>query len=230
MRLDKFLAHNGYGSRNDVKKLLKEKVVTVNGNVVTKGTLKIDVDHDIVKVDTEEIDYIEKVYYMMNKPAGYICSHYSNLYPSVIELIDTHREDLIMVGRLDVDTEGLLLITNDGQFSHQIAHGKKDITKTYYVELRDEFNETYIQDLETGIMLDEDLLKPAKVEIIDKLSLYLTISEGKYHQVKRMMNYADNEVIYLQRVRIGNLDLDDNLELGDYRYLSDDEIESLLES
>lgn len=230
MRLDKFLAHNGYGSRNDVKKLLKEKVVTVNGNVITKGTLKLDVDHDIVKVDTEEIDYIGKVYYMMNKPAGYICSHYSNLYPSVIELIDTHREDLIMVGRLDVDTEGLLLITNDGQFSHQIAHGKKDIRKTYYVELRDEFNEAYIEDLEAGIMLDEDLLKPAKVEIIDKLSLYLTISEGKYHQVKRMMNYADNEVIYLQRVRIGNLDLDEGLELGDYRYLSDDEIESLLES
>lgn len=224
MRLDKFLAHNGYGSRNDVKKLLKEKIVTVNDEIVTKGTYKVDIEKDVVKVMMEAIEYEEKVYYMMNKPAGYICSHYSNLYPSVIELIDTHRDDLIMVGRLDVDTEGLLLITNDGQFSHRVAHGKKEVYKTYYVELRDEFDESYISELENGIMLDDEMLKEAHIEMIDKQSLYLSIAEGKYHQVKRMMNYANNEVIYLQRVKIGDLLLDENLNLGEYRSLTEEEI------
>lgn len=224
MRLDKFLAHNGYGSRNDVKKLLKEKIVTVNGDVVTKGTVKIDLEHDVVSVMMEAIDYVEKVYYMINKPAGYICSHHSNLYPSVLDLIDTNRDDLIMVGRLDVDTEGLLLITSDGQFSHRVAHGNKDVYKTYYVELRDKFNENYISELEAGIMLDDEMLKEASIEMIDEQSLYLSIAEGKYHQVKRMMIYADNEVVYLKRMRIGDVLLDETLELGEYRELSEAEI------
>ena len=225
MRIDKFLAHNGYGSRNDVKKLLKDKIVTINGEIVTKATVKVNLESDLVEVNMEAIHYEENVYYMINKPAGYICSHHSNLYPSVLDLIDTHRDDLIMVGRLDVDTEGLLLITNDGKFSHQVAHGKKDVTKTYYVELRDAFDQSYISDLETGIMLDDELLKPAKVELLDTHSLLLTISEGKYHQVKRMMHYAHNEVIYLFRTRIGDLELDGDLDGGEYRSLSEEEIE-----
>lgn len=225
MRLDKFLAHNGYGSRNDVKKLLKEKIVTVNDKIVTKGTYKLNVAEDVVRVLMDEIEYEENVYYMMNKPAGYICSHHSNLYPSVLQLIDTHRDDLIMVGRLDVDTEGLLLITNDGQFSHRVAHGNKEVYKTYYVKLRDKFDESYITELESGIMLDDEMLKPASIDLIDDQSLYLSIAEGKYHQVKRMMIYANNEVIYLQRVRIGHLELDESLQLGDYRSLTEEELE-----
>lgn len=228
MRLDKFLAHNGYGSRNDAKKIIKAKLVSINGEIVSKSTYKVNVDSDIVTVDNEEIHYFEKVYYMLNKPAGYISSHYSNLYPSVIELIDTVRDDLIMVGRLDVDTEGLLLITNDGKFSHNVIHGKKDVYKTYYVELRDIYDEAYTSDLEAGILMDEEILKPAFIEIISDKSLYLSIAEGKYHQVKRMMNYANNEVTYLKRIKIGNLDLDESLALGEYRDLTEAEIEELL--
>ena len=228
MRLDKFLAHNGYGSRNDAKKIIKAKLVSVNNEVVTKATYKVDINNDLVTVDNVEIHYFEKVYYMLNKPAGYICSHYSNLYPSVIDLIDTVRDDLIMVGRLDVDTEGLLLITNDGKFSHNVIHGKKDVYKTYYVELKDNYDESYTKDLEAGILMDEDILKPAFVELISDKSLYLSIAEGKYHQVKRMMNYANNEVTYLKRIKIGNLDLDESLDLGEYRDLSENENEELL--
>lgn len=224
MRIDKFLAHNGYGSRNDAKKLIKAKLVMVNDELVTKATYNVDIESDVVSVDMEEIEYFEKVYYMLNKPAGYICSHESKNYPSVLDLIDTNHKDLIMVGRLDADTEGLLLVTNDGQFSHRVAHGKKEIPKTYYVELEEDFNEDYIEVFEGGIMLDEFLLKPAYTEVLTPRSIHLTISEGRYHQVKRMMHYANNQVTYLNRRKIGHLALDESLAFGEYRDLSEEEI------
>lgn len=224
MRIDKFLAHNGYGSRNDVKKLIKAKLVTVNGNVVSKSTYNVDLDRDVVEVDMEEVTYFEKVYIMLNKPAGYICSHTHDLYPSVLDLIDTSQDDLIMVGRLDADTEGLLLITNDGKFSHRVAHGKKDISKTYYVDLAEDFDESYIDVFESGIMLDEFLLKPAFTNVLSPRSILLTIAEGRYHQVKRMMKYANNEVVYLNRRQIGQLHIDEDLALGEYRHLTKEEI------
>lgn len=227
MRIDKFLAHNGFGSRNDVKKLLKDGHVLVNGEVVVKASMKIDVNKDIVIVDDEAISYQEKVYIMLNKPSGYICSHDARHYPSVLELIDDYYHDLIIVGRLDVDTEGLLLISNDGKLSHRVAHGKNDIYKKYYVELKDVFDQSYIEEFKAGIALSDAILKPAFIEMIDDKSLYISISEGRYHQVKRMMNYAQNEVIYLARIQIGDLILDENLELGEYRELTDEELLSL---
>src|SRR5690606_38337983 len=118
---------------------------------------------------------------------------------------DDHRTDLIIVGRLDVDTEGLLIITKDGQFSHQVIHGKKEIYKEYYVELEHEFDTSFISQLEHGIQLDELTLKPAKVEMVSETSLLLSIAEGKYHQVKRMMHYCNNDVVYLKRVALGAL-------------------------
>lgn len=227
MRIDKFLAHNGFGSRSDVKKLIKDGHVYVNDEKVTKPTLKIDINNDLVFVDDEAITYKEKVYYMLNKPSGYVCSHDTTFYPSVLELIDTLRDDLIIVGRLDVDTEGLLLITSDGKFSHQIIHGKHNVYKKYYVELKDDFKEEYIELFKEGIALSDAKLKPAFVEMIDSKSLYISIGEGRYHQVKRMMNFAENEVIYLQRVKIGNLELDENLYIGEYRELTLAEIENI---
>ena len=217
MRLDKFLANNGFGSRKDVKKIIKSKVVTVNNKITTDSGAHINIENDIVSVGNKIIAYTKDVYYMLNKPSGYICSHDTGLYPSVLDLIDDTRTDLIIVGRLDVDTEGLLLITNDGQFLHQVAHGKKEIAKQYYVELEKEFDLRYIPELETGITLEDGLLKPAKIEMINSTSLLLSISEGKYHQVKRMMHYCNNDVIYLKRVKIGDLKLDKNLELGEYK-------------
>lgn len=229
MRLDKFLANYGLGSRKEVKKFLKEGLVKVNGKVVKQASTKIDPDHDNVQFLDQIIEFQEDVYYMLHKPEGYICSHEGSLYPSVLELIDDLRSDLIMVGRLDVDTEGLLLISNDGQFAHQVAHGKKDVKKKYYIELEKTMDQKCIPDLEEGILLDGEKTKAAKVEMIDEKRLYLSISEGKYHQVKRMMHYCDNEVKYLKRVQIGDLKLDPSLDLGEYRALKPEEIELFIE-
>lgn len=224
MRLDKYLAHNNYGTRKEVRSIIKEKRVIVNGEVVTNAGEILNINEDEISVDGVTINYVENVYYMMNKPQNYECTHIEDKYPSVLELLPTNHKDLFFVGRLDVDTEGLLLITNDGQFSHKIAHGNKDIYKTYYVGLKDTFDKTFISELQQGIPLDGELLKPAKVEIIDDKVILLSIGEGKYHQVKRMMHYCNNEVTYLKRISIGNLKLDESLNLGEYRMLTQEEI------
>ena len=228
MRLDKFLAHNGYGTRKDVRKLIKDKHVYVNGDIITDHGFKVNLDQDEVRVGFDTINYTENVYYMLNKPQDTISSTESELYPSVLELLETQRTDLIIVGRLDVDTEGLLLITNDGQFAHQISHGKKNIYKTYYVELQKPFNKKYLEILTQGLELSDGPVKGAKVELIDEMRLLLSISEGKYHQVKRMMHACDNEVAYLKRIQIGSLMLDESLDLGASRLLTDEEIALLL--
>ena len=224
MRLDKFLAHNGFGTRKDVKALVKKGIVVVNGLVIKDASHTLNIASDLVVVDGETLRYEEDVYFMMNKPAGYICSHDAVEYPSVLELIEDFRKDLCFVGRLDADTEGLLLITNDGQFSHRIAHGKRDVTKQYLVHLEKAFDPRFIEILQQGIALDDVPIKPAQVEVLDVDKILLTISEGKYHQVKRMMHYCENQVVYLKRVKIGSLSLDESLGLGEYRNLSLDEI------
>ena len=224
MRLDKFLSTNGFGSRRDAKKLVKKKAIKVNDVIVRDPSMILNLDHDTIKVNDIKIDYKKDVYYMLNKPANTISSHDAKDYPSVLDLIDDPRRDLIIVGRLDVDTEGLLLITNDGQFSHRVSHGKKDIHKQYYVELEEDFNSKFIKDLEHGIPMDDGILKPAKVELVSKKAILLSIAEGKYHQVKRMMHYCENEVTYLKRVQIGDLRLDKDLDLGEYRELTENEI------
>lgn len=228
MRLDKFISMNGYGSRKEVRSFIKAKHVLVNKVIIKDAGTIINPEMDIVEVNGTPIEFTSDVYLMLNKPQGYICEHNPVQYPSVLELLDTKRNDLFFVGRLDADTEGLLLITNDGQFAHQIAHGKKDITKTYEVHLMKPFNINYIKDLEIGILLDDGIIKPAHVDVIEPDVIHLTISEGKYHQVKRMMIYCDNEVRYLKRLSIGALQLDNNLKLGQSRNLTIDEIQTLL--
>lgn len=224
MRVDKFLAKNNFGSRSDVKRIIKKKLVSINDLVITDSSRHVDLDKDIVKVQDQIIDYKKDVYYMLNKPSGYISSHDEGQYPSVLELIHDDRNDLIFVGRLDVDTEGLLLITNDGKFSHQVAHGKKEVYKQYYAELEKTFDQTFIAQLEAGIPMDDTILKPARLEMVNENTILLSIAEGKYHQVKRMMHYCDNEVTYLKRLKIGDLELDKNLQVGEYRELSQNEI------
>ncbi|MEG0416133.1 MAG: pseudouridine synthase [Erysipelothrix sp.] len=224
MRLDKFLSHTGFGSRKEVRLMIKKSYVKVNDNVIKDIGYILNLENDKVTVHDEIVEFEEEVYIMINKPRDYICAHDAVEYPSVLELINNSRSDLFFVGRLDADTEGLLIITNDGQFSHRVAHGKKDIKKQYYVELAHNFDETFVVDLEKGVPMDDSILKPAEVEIIDPQTILLTISEGKYHQVKRMMHYCNNEVSYLKRVRIGELNLDPRLKLGEYRSLTKDEI------
>ncbi len=225
MRIDKLLSHVGYGSRKQVRTLLKSGTVRVNDTLIKDPKSHVNLDIDHVYVDDQLIEYEAKVYIMMHKPYGYECTHTPDLYPSVLELINQYREDLMMVGRLDVDTEGLLLITNDGQFLHNVAHGKKDIYKTYYVELEREFDSKYIDALNQGLELDGQKLKPAKVEIIENNRILLSIAEGKYHQVKRMMALCHNYVTYLKRIQIGPLKLDDTLEPGEYRSLTEKELD-----
>ncbi len=224
MRIDKFLAHNNFGSRKSVRQLLKQKRVRQNDIILTDPSTIINTDKDIIYVDDDAIFYQKNIYIMMNKPQGYECTHAPNMYPSVLELLDIYRDDLIFVGRLDADTEGLLLITNDGKFSHNIAHGKKEIYKSYYVELDRIFDIDFIPQLNKGISLDDQPLKPAYVTLLKPNTIILSIAEGKYHQVKRMMHYCNNEVTYLKRVKIGNLELDPLLEPGYYRDLTQDEI------
>lgn len=228
MRLDKFLAHNNFGTRKEVKDLIKSKRVSINNIIAKDSGRLLNLASDIVKVDNEVVNYTKDLYLMINKPSGYVCSHREDSYPSVLDLIDEQRKDLIMVGRLDADTEGLLFITNDGQFSHHVISGKHDIMKTYYVELKEIFDESFTTILEQGMPFENGFLKPAKVEVLSPKSINLSISEGKYHQVKRMMHACNNEVTYLKRIAIGSVVLDPKLNTGEYRTLTTDEIESFM--
>lgn len=225
MRLDKFLSLNGFGSRKEVKKIVKYNIVLINDELAKDSSMIIHPETDYIVVDGFVVTYKKNVVYMLNKPAGYESSNKSDLYPTVLELIGDLRTDLIIVGRLDVDTEGLLLITSDGQFSHRVSHGKKEVYKQYYIELKDEFDTRFISELETGITLDKLQIKPAKVKLLHEKAIILSIAEGKYHQVKRMMHYCNNEVAYLKRIAIGDLLLDESLEPGEYRELTAKELD-----
>lgn len=229
MRLDKYLAHAGVGTRKEVKKLIRSKAVTVNGEVVRNDDYKIDETSDEVFVYDEPIFYQEFYYVMLNKPAGYISATMDDRDPTVLDLIyEDYAYSLFPVGRLDKDTEGLLLLTNDGALAHNLLSPKKHVDKEYYVELSKEYSDEDVLKLESRIILnEEEICKEAKVERIDDISMYLTIQEGKFHQVKRMMHAISNEVFYLKRIRMGTLVLDESLDLGEYRMLSAEEIASL---
>lgn len=226
MRLDKYLAHAGVGTRKEVKKLIRSKAVTVNGEVVRNDDYKIDETRDEVFVYDEPIFYQEFYYVMLNKPAGYISATMDDREPTVLDLIyEDFAYSLFPVGRLDKDTEGLLLLTNDGALAHNLLSPKKHVDKEYYVELSKEYSDEDVLKLESGIILnEEEICKEAKVERIDDTSMYLTIQEGKFHQVKRMMHAISNEVFYLKRIRMGTLVLDESLYLGEYRMLNAEEI------
>lgn len=229
MRLDKFLAHANYGTRREVKKIIRSGWVSVNDQIVKNDDFKIDENKDIIYVDNEQVIYQQFYYIMLNKPNGYVSATIDDRYPTVIDLIyEDYALDLFPVGRLDLDTEGLLLLTNDGSLSHELLSPKKHVDKEYYVELEKDFNDQDIKTLEAGVAInDQEVCKEAKVKRIDNNKLMLIIQEGKYHQVKRMMHAIDNEVTYLKRVRMGSLKLDEALPLGEYRALNEEEIKML---
>ncbi|WP_026747662.1 pseudouridine synthase [Leptotrichia trevisanii] len=250
MRLDKFLANSGIGTRKEVKDILKNRKISVNDVFVKDGKIQIDEKKDIVKYENKIVNYKPFVYIMMNKPAGVISATEDNHHKTVIDLLnDEYRTyDIFPVGRLDIDTEGLLLLTNDGVLSHNLLSPKKHVDKKYYVKIANPLSEDDIKMLENGIKLEENFVtKKAKVEIIcngsEKESknsdfdenknnknenlVYITISEGKFHQVKRMFKAVNNEVLYLKRVKMGNLLLDEKLELGEYRELTEEELNNL---
>lgn len=228
MRLDKYLAHAGMGTRKEVKELIRKSRVSVNGVIQKKDDTKINENQDEVCVDGEIISYQKFVYYMLNKPQGVISATVDNHYKTVLECFDCYLpDDVFPVGRLDIDTEGLLLISNDGQLAHRLLSLKYHVDKTYYVKCEVSLTEDMIKGLESTIVLKDETYQPGRVEVISDDELYLTIQEGKFHQVKRMLHHVGNEVVFLKRVAFGNLSLDEELKPGEYRELSCEEIELL---
>ncbi len=229
MRLDKYLAHAKLGTRREVKKLIRSGSVFVNDELCRNDDFKIDEQTVVVRVHDQVVAYAKNHYIMLHKPQGYVSASIDNIYPTVLDLIyEDYALDLFCVGRLDVDTEGLIILCDDGAMSHQLLSPKKHVEKEYYVELEKSFSDANINVLESGIQIsDDEVCKPAKVTRMSETSLNLIITEGKFHQIKRMMHAIDNEVTYLKRIRMNHLYLDETLELGDYKVLSEEELKQL---
>ena len=230
MRLDKYLTNQGIGSRSQVKELIKSKKVFVNNVLENKPERHIDENNDIVSLDGVNLEYNKFYYYMLNKPPGVLTAVKDNNYKTVMDIMDvTPKEGLFPVGRLDKDTEGLLLITNDGELSHNLLSPKKHVNKTYYVELNGELIDSDIDLFAKGLDIGEkNITKPAKLEILSgRNRAYITITEGKYHQVKRMFQAIGLTVTFLKRISMDSLILDKNLKSGGYRKLTEEEISNL---
>ena len=228
-RLDKILAHTGFGTRKDVKKIIRKGLVSVNGEIVKKDDFKVDEINDEIYIDNMEVNYSKYTYIMLNKPSGYLSATCDEMHATIFELINDPSTGMFPVGRLDIDTVGLLLVTNNGRLAHELLSPKKHVDKKYFVKITNKLSDDHIKLLESGITInDDELCLGAKVEIIDDNSLYLTIREGKFHQVKKMMFACESEVTFLQRVEMGPLVLDESLQLGEYRYLTEDEVSALL--
>ena len=225
VRLDKFLSHMGYGTRNEVKNIIKNGWVTIEGKTIKKADFQVKEDQTVY-VDDVPVSYVRYEYYILNKPIGYVSATEDNVYPTVMELIPSIRNDLYPVGRLDLDTEGVLLVCNDGQLTHELLSPKKHVLKKYYVEFEGSLPENAIDIFAQPMDLDDFVTKPSQLEVLDQDKAYLTISEGKFHQVKRMFQKVGCEVTYLQRVCFGPLELKD-LEIGQARALTPEEIELL---
>ena len=235
MRLDKVLHDNGFGTRSSIKKMLHKKECLVNGMRIIDGSFKIE-DSDEVCIEGEVVELKKYIYIMLNKAKGYVTSTKDPEYKTVIELLPTKwaNRGLFPVGRLDMDTEGLLILTNDGIFAHKVISPKYNIIKKYYVRLQREFDDKEFEevkkDFATGIVFKNGYkCLPATLERGEKDGYVVGISEGKYHQVKKMFLCVNNEVTYLKRVSIGCLILDENLEVGKTRELTKEEVETVFE-
>ena len=230
IRLDKFLTEMEIGSRSQVKTLVKKGLIEINGSICKDADYKLNENEDVVCYQGEILKYEKYRYFMLNKPQGVVTATKDNVDKTVMDLLkDERKKDLSPVGRLDKDTEGLLLITNDGALAHALLSPKKHVDKVYRVHLKTSISKDDIVALETGIDIeDEDITLPAKVKVIKEKEILLTIHEGRFHQVKRMMHAVGNEVIFLKREAFGSLTLDDQLKCGEYRELTEDEVEALV--
>ena len=234
-RIDKILSNLGYGSRSELKKLCKSGLVKVNGKVINNPGVQVDVENDEILFDGEKVVYKEFIYLMLNKPDGYISATFDKRDPIVLDLID--KEALIFepfpVGRLDKDTEGLLVLTNDGQLAHRVLSPKKHVPKTYYAKVEGVVTEEDVKAFAEGVTLDDGYeTMPAELEILksdDISEIELTIHEGKFHQVKRMFESVGKKVVYLKRLSMGKLKLDESLALGEYRELTEEEVKMIEE-
>lgn len=232
-RIDKILGHMGIGSRKEIKEFAKKGLIKINGSVIKSSDFKVDPESDIIEYMNSVIEYREFIYIMMNKPQGLISSTDDPRESLVIDLLDDYYKNFkpFPIGRLDKDTEGLLLISNDGKLAHDLLSPKKKVGKTYYVQVMGYVDEEHVEKFKEGILLDDGYnTLPANLEILvsDNISkVNLTIMEGKYHQVKRMFGALGMRVTYLKRISMGELLLDLTLEPGEYRELREEEISLL---
>lgn len=232
MRIDKFLSNMGEGSRQQIKKLIKSGAVCVDGQIIYKSDTQIDLSQNIY-INGKQIIYRKYIYIMMNKPQNVISATQDTKDKTIIDILDESisKFSLFPVGRLDKDTEGLIIITNDGELCHNLLSPKKHIPKTYYADIEGEVTNYDVNLFKEGVVLDDGYKTlPATLKIIKSSnisSIELTIFEGKFHQVKRMFEAVNKKVIFLKRIAIGNLKLDKNLDVGKYRYLTENELNSL---
>ena len=230
MRLDKILAHLGYGSRKEVKKFIRAGQVLVNGDIVRDDDMHVDPDEDEIIVGEESVAYSAKVYWILNKPQDVVSATLDSRYPTVIGLMPQNvSHGVFPVGRLDIDTEGLLVLTNDGALAHTLLSPKRHVEKEYEVTLKADWDRQHEQKLNQGILIAEPdyACKPAFVKVLAPRKIRLIITEGKFHQVKRMMVACNNEVTHLKRIRMGMLELDPSLGLGECRPMTLLELEQL---
>jgi 16S rRNA pseudouridine516 synthase len=235
IRIDKMLSNVGLGSRKQIKQDAKNGLIKVNDEIVKDSSKIIDTEIDEVKYKNEIIEYIQYIYLMMNKPAGVVSATEDNYDKTVIDLLEDKEKFYkpFPVGRLDKDTVGLLLLTNDGKLAHELLSPRKHVDKTYYVEVAEEVTEEDIKIFEAGIKLEDFTTLPAKLEIIESgypSKCFVTIKEGKFHQIKRMFKAVNNEVVFLKRISMGPLTLDEKLPEGTYRHLTEQELNSLMQN
>ena len=242
-RLDKLLAHEGFGSRKDIRKLLRNCEVLVNGSRTYDPATQVDAENDTISVDGEEINLHKNLYLMMNKPQHYVCSTKEGDHETVFDLLDDSlrtpylQDKLHLVGRLDMDTEGLLLFTTDGELTHRLISPKSHISKTYLCGLEHtetaEHQTAITAKFQAGIEVGPEdneqgfTAQPAQITWLNDTTAHLTIYEGKYHQVKRMFAAVGNRIVYLKRISMGQLKLDEELELGEYKELSESDLQLL---
>lgn len=252
IRLDKYLADMQVGTRSQVKEYVRKGRIKVDGEVVKKSDIKIDETSQEVRFDEGIIGYVEYEYYMLNKPAGVLSATTDKNATTVVDLIDSARKDLFPVGRLDKDTEGLLLITNDGKMAHELLSPKKHVNKTYLAHVKGHLPKDAVEIFEKGIELGDFTTMPASLVILEPFDINsdysgksiveenrergeevttvnVTIQEGKFHQVKRMFAALDCEVVYLKRIQMGPIHLDEKLAPGQYEEISGDLLELLKE-
>ncbi len=230
IRLDKFLSDSTSYSRKDATSLIRKGSVKVNGKTVSDGAFKVDTLNDEVTLNGEKLHYKENYYIMMNKPAGYLSATEDSFQKTVLDLLsdDLPKSKIFPAGRLDKDTEGFLFLTTDGLLAHLVTGPKNHVEKTYYVEVNDTLKKDFIEIFKNGITLNdmgkEELCKSARLEILSETTCHLTITEGKYHQVKRMFEAVGRTVLYLKRLSIGKVTLDEKLVLGQYREMTEEEV------
>ncbi|MGL6105593.1 pseudouridine synthase [Romboutsia sp.] len=230
LRIDKILSNVGYGSRAEIKIYCRRKMISVNGEIINSPGIQVDPESDEILFNGEKVNYREFIYIMLNKPDGYISATFDKHDPIVLDLID--QSYLVFepfpVGRLDKDTEGLLVLTNDGKLAHRVLSPKKHVPKTYYAKIEGVVTEEDTRAFEKGVILDDGYeTMPSQLNILksdDISEIELTIHEGKFHQVKRMFESVGKKVVYLKRLSMGKLKLDETLDLGEYRELTEEEI------